>query len=195
MDLKRAWPKKRWKKIVFVSLVSIIILSFIVSIFLYEGINSDFISEIIIVNEQGTANGFFIYHPGFSLFTKDVSYAYSEGLELNDWRIVITTVSDNAPINISEYDLLILASPVYGGAPSPTIKRYVDRIGDLEETETVIIVTAAGSPGNTVQTMQEIIEQNNGINNSNNVLFSGTPNEGNESAIDLSKIAGSEIFP
>ena len=58
-----------------------------------------------------------------------------------------------------------MASPVYGGAPSPTIKRYV-----------------------------EIIEQNNGINNSNNVLFSSAPNERNESVIDLSKIAGSEIF-
>ena len=189
------WPEKRWKKIVFASLVSIIILSFIVSIFLYVGINSDVISEIIIVNEQGTANALFIYHPGFSSFTKDVSYAYAEGLELNDWRIVITTVSDNAPINISEYDLLILASPVYGGAPSPSIGRYIDRIGDLEETETVIIVTAAGSPGNTVQTMQEIIEQNNGVNNSNSVLFSSAPNDGNESAIDRSKIAGSEIFP
>ena len=120
------WPEKRWKKIVFASLVSIIILSFIVSIFLYVGINSDVISEIIIVNEQGTANALFIYHPGFSSFTKDVSYAYAEGLELNEWRIVINTVSDNAPINISEYDLLILASPVYGGAPSPTIKRYVE---------------------------------------------------------------------
>ena len=56
-------------------------------------------------------------------------------------------------------------------------------------------MTAAGSPGNTVQTMQEIIEQNNGVNNSNNILFTSAPNEGNESAIDLSKIAGSEIFP
>ena len=88
-----------------------------------------------------------------------------------------------------------MASPVYGGAPSPSIGRYIDRIGDLEETETVIIVTAAGSPGNTVQTMQEIIEQNNGVNNSNSVLFSSAPNDGNESAIDRSKIAGSEIFP
>ena len=189
------WPEKRWKKIIFVSLVSIIIVSFIVSIFLYLGINSDVSSELIIVNEQGTAIALLIYHPGFSSFTKDISIAYAEGLELNDWRIIITTANENAPTNISEYDLLILASPVYGGAPSPTIGRYVDRLEDLEETETVIIVTAAGSPGNTVQTMQEIIEQNNGVNNSNNVLFTSAPKEGEESAIVLSKIAGSEIFP
>jgi len=195
LDFKKIWPEKRWKRIIFVFLVVLVILSIVVSVFLYLGINSDVFSEIIVVNEQGTFNALLIYHPGFSAFTKDVSYGYAEGLELNDWRVEISTASGDAPINISKYDLLILASPVYGGAPSPTIGRHVNRMGDLENTESVIIVTAAGSPGNTVETMKNIVNENNGINNSELILFTSAPNEGDESAINLSRIAGAEVIP
>ena len=195
MDIKKIWPEKKWKKIIFVFLVFMIILSISTSVFLYLGINSDVVSEIIVVNEQGTSNALLIYHPGFSTFTKDVSYGYAEGLELNDWRVEISTASADAPIDISNYDLLILASPVYGGAPSPTIGRHVNRMGDLENTKTIIIVTAAGSPGNTAKTMKTIVEENNGIINSELVLFTSAPNEGDESAVNLSRIAGTEVIP
>ncbi len=195
MDFKKILPEKKWKKIIFIFVVIMVILSIIVSVFLYLGINSDVVSEIFVVNEHGTSNALLIYHPGFSSFTKDVSYAYAEGLELNDWRVEITTASVDAPINISKYDLLILASPVYGGSPSPTIDRHVNRMGDLEKTETVIIVTAAGSPGNSVETMRAIVDEYNGINNTELILFTTAPNEGDESAINLSKIAGTKIIP
>jgi len=195
LDFKKIWPEKKWKRIIFVFLVVMVILSISVSVFLYLGINNDVVSEIIVANEQGTSNALLIYHPGFSTFTKDVSYGYAEGLELNDWRVEISTASGDAPSDISKYDLLILASPVYGGAPSPTIGRHVNRMGDLENTKTVIIVTAAGSPGNTAETLKTIVEENNGIINSKLVLFASAPNEGDESAVNLSRIAGAEVIP
>lgn len=163
--------------------------------FVSLGINNDIVSDIIVVNDQGTSNALLIYHPGFSSFTKDVSYAFAEGLVLNDWRIEITTASDQAPTSISDYNLLIVVIPVYGFGPTPTINRHINRIGDLQETRTAIIITAAGSPGTAAETMKEIIEQNNGTVDSQIVLFSLAPNVGDQSAIDLSKKAGSEIFP
>jgi flavorubredoxin len=195
LGIKRFWPEKRWKKIVFVILIIMVVLSVIILGFVSLGVSNDVVSDIIVVNDQGTFNALLIYHPGFSSFSKDVVYAYAEGLALNDWRIEITTPSDQAPTSISDYSLLIVAAPVYGFGPTPTISRHIDRIGDLQETRTAVIITAAGNPGNAVETMKEIIEQNNGIVDSQIILFSLAPNEGDQSAIDLSREAGNEIFP
>ena len=43
--------------------------------------------------------------------------------------------------------------------------------------------------------MKTIVEENNGIINSELVLFTSAPNEGDESAINLSRIAGAEVIP
>ena len=195
MNFKRFWPEKRWKKIVFISLIILILLSIVILAFISIGINSDVVSDIIILNDQGEANALLIYHPGFTSFTKDVSFAFADGLALNNWRIEITTPSPQAPTTIANYDLLVVAAPVYGFGPTPTLSRHIDRIGDLQEIETSVIMTAAGSPGNAVETMKEIIEKNNGKVESQIVLFSLAPNEDDKSALDLSKEAGRTIFP
>ena len=195
MNFRKFWPEKRWKKIVLISLIFMIVLSVVILVFISIGINSDVVSDIIVLNDQGEANALLIYHPGFTSFTKDVSFAFADGIILNNWIIEITTPSPQAPTTISNYDLLIVAAPVYGFGPTPTLSRHIDRIGDLQEIKTSIIITAAGSPGNAVETMREIIEQNNGKVESQIVLFSLAPNESDKSAVDLSKEAGSKIFP
>lgn len=195
MNIKRFWPEKKWKKIVLISLIIIVILGSSVLGIVSIIINSDVVSEINVINNQGTTNALLVYHPGFTSFTKDVSYAFAEGLALNNWRVEITTPSDQTPTIISEYDLLIVAAPVYGFGPTPTISRYFDRVSDLQKTRTVIIITAAGSPGNAAEVLKEIINQKNGLVESEIVLFSLAPNDGDQSANDLSKEAGSEIFP
>lgn len=172
-----------------------IVLSIVILAFISIGINSDVVSDIIVLNNQGVANALLIYHPGFTSFTKDVSFAFADGLALNNWRIEITTPSPQAPTTITNYDLLIVAAPVYGFGPTPTLSRHIDRIGDLQEIKTSIIITAAGSPGNAVETMKEIIEENNGKVESQIVLFSLAPNEDDKSAVELSKEAGSKIIP
>lgn len=170
-------------------------MSIIILAFISIGINSDVVSDIIILNNEGEANALLIYHPGFTSFTKEVVFAFADGLALNNWRIDITTPSPEAPTTIANYDLLVVAAPVYGFGPTPTLSRHIDRIGDLQVIRTSIILTAAGSPGNSVETMREIIEENNGKVESQIELFSLAPNEDDKSALDLSEEAGSKIFP
>jgi flavorubredoxin len=195
LNIKKLWPEKKWKKIFLISFIIIFIFGISVLGFFSIAINSDVVSEIVVVNNQGTSNALLIYHPGFTPFTKDVSYAFAEGLALNDWRIEITTPSNQAPTNISDYNLLIVAAPVYGFDITPTIIRHIERIKDLQEIRTAIIITAAGSPGSSSEILKAIIEQKNGIVNSQTILFSLAPNEGDKTATYLSKEAGSKIFP
>jgi flavorubredoxin len=195
LNIKRFWPEKKWKKIVLISFIVILIFGISLLGFVSIAINSDVVSEIVVVNNQGYSNALLVYHPGFTSFTKDVSYAFAEGLSLNDWRIEITTPSNQAPTSISDYNLLVVVAPVYGFDITPTISRYIDGMNDLQEIRTAIIITAAGSPGSAAELLKESIEQKNGIIDSQTVLFSLAPNEGDQSVTYLSKEAGSKIFP
>lgn len=195
MNIKKFWPEKKWKKIVLISFIFILIFGLSLLGFISLVINSDVVSEIVVLNNQGSSNALLIYHPGFTSFTKDVSYAFAEGLALNDWRIEITTPSEQAPINISEYNLLVVVAPVYGFDIVPTISRHVERINDLQEIRTAIIITAAGSPGSSSEILKESIEQKNGIVDSQTILFSLAPNEGDQTATYLSREAGNKIVP
>jgi flavorubredoxin len=157
--------------------------------------NSDVASEIDVLNAQGTTTALVIYHPGMTSFMRDVSYAFVDGLVSNGWRVEITTPSSKAPTNLSGYDLLILGSPIYGFSVTPTIDRHLDRIGDLQKIETVILLTGAGSPGNSASIMEQAILDSNGTVKKTTVLFSMAPNEGDANAIDLAEQAGKEILP
>lgn len=195
MKISNLWPKKKWKKRVFVFLI--IFFSAGISVLGYVSwvINTDVKSEIDIINNEGISNALLIYHPGITSFTKDVSYSFAEGLEENNWRIEITPPSNEAPTNPSEYDLIIFCAPIYGFGPSPTISRHIDRITDFQSTRIVIILTGAGSPGDSLRALKEIIEQKNGFIESETVLFSLAPNEEDKSGNDLSKELGRKILP
>jgi len=146
------------------------------------------------LNANGSATALIIYHPGLSSFMKDVAYAFADGLVENGWRVEITTASSQAPTDLSGYSLLALGSPVYAGNPSSTIKRHLERIGDLQEIETVILITSGGNSTSDL-TMQQNVEEYNGAVKTVVEVFTQEPNEGNGNAMDIAKQAGREIFP
>ena len=158
-------------------------------------ISSDVASEIEILNPEGSKIALVIYHPGMTSLMRDVTYAFADGLVSNGWRVEITTPSSEAPTDISGYDLLVLGSPVYGFSLTPTIERYLERIGDLQKIETVAILTAAGAPGESASTMEKAILDSNGTVREVIELFGMAPNEGNANPIDLAELAGKEILP
>jgi len=128
-------------------LISVIIVVLIVagvSVFVLIKANSDVASELDVLNPNGIQTAIIIYHPGLSSFNEDVTYAFGDGLVDNGWRVEITTASDQATTDLSKYSLLVLGSPVYGGSPSASIERHVDRIGNLGGIESVLIVTSGG---------------------------------------------------
>ena len=190
----KLWPEKKWKKIVLIAVIVFVIVVVSVLGFVFFKINNDYVSGIEVLNADGSETALIIYHPGLSSFMKDVTYAFADGLVENGWRVEITTASSEAPTDLSDYSLLVLGSPAYGGNPSPSIKRHLERIGDLQGIDTVILVTSGGN-STADETMQQDVEEYNGTVTTVVEVFTQEPNEGNGNAMDIAKQAGREIFP
>jgi hypothetical protein len=87
-----------------------------------------------------------------------------------------------------------LGSPVYGGIPASSIKRHVERVGDLQGIDTVLLVTSGGSDGGAEAALQQTVEDYGGSVVKVVSLFNAAPNEGNGDPLDIAEQAGREFF-
>lgn len=191
----RLWPQKRWKKVVLSVFMSLLLIAIILLAYVALMINRDVVSGIDVINGSGMKSALLVYQPGLTNFPRDVAYAFANGLASSGWRVEVTTASSQAPSNLSKYGLLVVGFPIYGGAPGKAAVRYIDRIGNLEGINTVVIAVGAGSPGDSIATMQQKIEADNGTFSTSLTLFSMAPNQGNGTATDIAKEAGAKIIP
>lgn len=180
-------PQKKWKKILLIAVLAFVIVAASGLGFIMLKINSDYVSGIDVLNTDGSKTALIIYHPGLSSFMKDTAYAFADGLVEDGWRVEITTASSEAPTDLSDYSLLVLGSPVYAGSPSPTIKRHVERIGELQGIDIVLLVTSAGSDGGTEASMQQTVEEYNGTIKKVVSLFTSD-------SLDIAEQAGRDLF-
>jgi flavorubredoxin len=187
-------PQKKWKKILLIAILAFVIVVAGVLGFIVFKINSDYVSGIEVLNADGSENALIIYHPGLSSFMEDVAYAFADGLVENGWRVEITTASSQAPTGLSGYSLLVLGSPVYADNPSPTIKRYVERRGDLQGISTILLVTSGGSNGGAEASMQQTVKEHNGTIETVLSLFTSAPNEEGGDPLGIAKQAGRDLF-
>jgi flavorubredoxin len=185
-------PQKKWKKILLITILAFVVVAAGVLGFIFFKINNDYVSGIEVLNADGTRTALIIYHPGLSSFMKDVAYAFADGLAENGWKVEITTASSQAPTDLSGYSLLVLGSPVYADGPSPTIKRHIERIGDLNGIDTVLLVTSGGSEGGAEASMQQTVEEHNGSVELVLSLFTSAPNDGDP--LDIAVQAGRDFF-
>ena len=134
----RLWPHKRWKKVALV-LCLIFIVMVVLSMYAIVSINKDVVGPIDVMNAGGNQTALVVYQPGLSSGPKDNAYAFANGLASAGWRVETTTASPEAPSNLSNYSLLVLVYPIYGGRPGEAEDRYVERLGDLQHIKVVII--------------------------------------------------------
>jgi hypothetical protein len=190
----RLWPTKLWKQILVVLAIVIIILIVVFAAFaglLMSGIiGGEVISEIKVINPDGINTALVVYQPGFSNFPKDVSYAFADGLVSSNWKVEITTASSQSPSELSKYSLLVIAYPVYGGTPGSAIVKYVDRLGNLNGINTIIIACAGGDSGETIIPLKQQVEEANGV-----FYFSLALSSQVGSSIEDARQAGSNINP
>lgn len=189
----RLLPQKRWKRIVFVFLLVFLLSTVAILAYVGYAINSDVISEVEILNAAGSKAALIIYHPGLTSFMKEVTYAFGEGLVSNGWRVEITTSSSEAPTDLNAYDLLVLGTPVYGFRVTPTIERHLERMGDLKGIETVGILTAAGSIGDSASMIEQVVVDSNGNFLKAVILYSMAPNQNDASAMFLAEQAAKSL--
>jgi hypothetical protein len=105
--------------------------------------------------ERGRA--LIVVHPGFTDFPDSVARAFGEGLADAGWRVNLTTANSSAPTGLSDFDLLVLAAPVYWYAPALPIQRYVRRLGDLAGKPVAILLTAAVSGDRALRTAEHLV--------------------------------------
>jgi hypothetical protein len=190
----KLWPQKRWKKIVFVFVL--ILIGVFVSFATFAGllitgiISRDVVSEIEVINADGSKTALIVYQPGFSSFPTDASYAFADGLASGGWRVEITTASPQAPSNLSKYSLLTLAYPVYGRAGTATVN-YLNRLNDLDGINTVVIALHGGDPPSpTIDTLKQEVQSKNGT-----FYKSLSLSTADGSAIEGARQAGRDISP
>ena len=188
------WPEKKWKKILLVTLLVIIVVSFSTLAIVSIVIGNDKITQLVIKNPDSEKVAVVFYHPGLTSFAYDVSYAFADGLMENGWRVEIATPSVEAPTNLSKYSLLVIISNTYGFNPDSPTTRHLERIGDLGGIQTVVITLGAGSAEQSQQVFENLVKTSNGTIIESLLLYSMAPNEGGINATEIAFLTAQQIY-
>jgi hypothetical protein len=189
----KLWPQKKWKKILLVSVLAVVVVFASVLGYIIFAINNDIVTDVVVKNAGGSSTALVLYHPGLSSFAHDVAYAFADGLVSSGWRVEIATPSAEAPTDMSNYGLLVLCFSTYGGNPDTPTVRNLERMGDLNGIQTVLVGLAAGDAGSSTATMQKAVTDANGTVILEKAFYTQAPNEGNKPATDLAEQAGRGI--
>jgi hypothetical protein len=172
------WPTKKWKKIVLTTFLVLLAAFLVVGAVLEYSVYREVAVPLDVLNADGAKIALVLYHPGLTSYAQDNAYAFAEGLASVDWRVEIATASPQAPTNIANYSLLVLVWPIYDFNPGPTITTQLQRIGNLQETNTVIIAVAGGlDPFNAPSHMTQIVQDYNGTVVASLQAYRGTDNK------------------
>jgi len=160
--------------------------------------NMPHVSDVQVNNPEGNAGvAFVVYQPGISNFQEKVTNAFVDGLISNDWRVEITTASSQTPTDLSNYDLLVIGSPIYADTPARPVIDYVSNVGDLEGMNTVIILTGGAGTGDEAPSiLGNHVQEANGIVVKSLMLYStSASNEeqyGTTDPLEIATKAGQE---
>jgi hypothetical protein len=159
----KLWQQKRWKKVLLVTLLVILVALGSVGAYLEYSVYHETSTDLQTLNPVGAKTALVIYHPGLTDFAKNVTYTYAEALASSGWRVEITTPSPQAPTDIAKYQLLVLGWAIYDFNPAPTITSQIHRLGNLNVVDTTIIIIGGGlDPLNVKDQMNRIVEDANG---------------------------------
>jgi hypothetical protein len=159
----KLWPQKRWKKIMLITLL--VVLAALGGVFAYleYSVYHETPTDIQVLNADGAKTALVLYHPGLTDYAKNITYTYAQALADAGWRVEVTTPSPQAPTDIAKYKLLVLGWAIYDFGPAPTITSQIQRIGNLNGTDTAIIIMGGGlDPLNVKDQMNRIVEDADG---------------------------------
>lgn len=106
--------------------------------------SAEIIRDVEIQNSDGSKGTVFVvFRPGLTGFNEGVVNGFIRGLVDSDWRVEVTTSSQQTPTNMTAYDLIVLGSPSNGDQPHQSMQDYLTRV-DFEGKPVVLIFTCAG---------------------------------------------------
>lgn len=145
--------------------------------YLEYSVYREVVTPITVKNSASAETALVIYHPGLQSFSHDIAYGFADGLANNNWRVEITTASQQAPRDLSNYSLLVLVWPLYDLSPGPTLTNYVNRVGNLHGINTVVLTVGGGiDPFNAANAMRNTVQHANGTIFESLTLFRGGGN-------------------
>lgn len=115
-----------------------------------------------ILGPENGAKALVVWHPGGSHFTGEIVRSFARGLARAGWKVEVFAANRDAPMDLSRYDLLVLAGPVYWWSPARPVRRYLQRVKDLHGIETVVLLTAAGAPGHALEESEDLVRRAHG---------------------------------
>jgi len=157
----------------------------------------DVSTDLRTINVGGaTGRALVVYHPGLSDFQEDVTLAYVEGLVEAGWACDLTTASRQTPMNLENYNLLVLGAPTYEWRPASPIKRYIERIEDPARVPVALILTGGGSTAKAASLFVEYVESEGGQVVEMLEIWQGAPNEerhGISDPLEIARQAGATL--
>jgi flavorubredoxin len=164
----------------FIALIVITIILAAVAARMYYEHNKEVVDEVKVLNPgESVGTALVVYHHGKSDFQHRVVSGFAEGLVSNGWRVEMTTASDQAPTDLSDYNLLVLGGPTYIFTPDRPIRSYLGKLGDLKGQRTVVITTGMGAGKRSSSIMERLVREANGDLVKSLLLYKIRPNNDN----------------
>jgi NAD(P)H-dependent FMN reductase len=108
-------------------------------------VNAETTSELIALGGHGTAGrALIVHHPSKRGFVRRLVGAYADGMISNDWHVDLTTASWASTGDVSSYDLIVLAAPVYNWRAAKPLLTHVGRMTGMNGKSTVIVLAGGG---------------------------------------------------
>jgi len=86
---------------------------------------------------------FVVFRPGVTGFNEDIVNAFIRGLIASDWRVEVTTSSQQTPTNVTAYNIIVLGTPTNGGKPHQSMLDYLARV-NFGGKSVILILTSGG---------------------------------------------------
>ncbi len=152
-----------WKGL-FLAIAVVVVVAIAALAWVQWRIGQETVTPVSVANAGGsTGKALLVYQPGLSSFTRKVTTAFAQGLVAAGWEVSTTTASSQAPAAVQNYDLIVLGSPVYGGAAAKPLTSYVERVADFKGKPVVIILTAAGAVDAAIEATQTLVSAAKGV--------------------------------
>jgi hypothetical protein len=162
--------------IVKVLLIIIVILGVTIGAVIWKT-NLETVTQLRTINPSSSGSKVIVvYSPGISDFHQRMVDAFSSGLVASNWSVDIVTASSQAPIDLTNYSLLVIGGPLYGGQPSKPVQDYMARLTNLNGLRVFTLFTTAGNPRDVNQIMTSWITTHGGVQAGKLILNTMAPN-------------------
>jgi flavorubredoxin len=176
-------------QIIKIIIIIIVILSSAMGIIMWRT-SQETVTPLRTLNPQSSGpRALVVYSPGLSDFPQKMAEAFATGLASSNWSMDIVTASSQAPTDLTDYTLLVIGGPIYGGQPSKPVQDYMARLGDLEGLRIYTLLTSAGENPQAEEFMSSWVTTHGGVEAGMLVLHTMAPNEPVDGVSDPTQIA------